>query len=95
MSPNNWRICPKCEKKEADEFQARRKTAQKAYGEVSQDEYLRLMNESRVFPELEQTLRENWQIGVYDGTFSVGYSCSCDACGFSWKYKYKEDLQIK
>ena len=81
MSANNWDTCPRCKKKlEATRAKAAA-SAEKEYGKVPPDEYLTMVKAAKLIGgKLEQTLREDWEIGVdEDGRFYVSYSGSCRA----------------
>ncbi len=41
-------------------------------------------------PTLEQTLRENCVIGIYQDIFRVTYGARCTECGFSYKFEHKD-----
>ena len=93
MSANNWRVCPKC--KRNAEILAEKKTAkaQEKYGKVPQEEFLALISDANKTPELDQTLRENYELGTDpDGLFGVAYSCSCSICKFSFNFKKEIDI---
>jgi hypothetical protein len=49
----------------------------------------------RVCPNCDNkdTLREDYEIGIYEGEFFVGYSCSCGVCGFKWNYNYTKSVE--
>lgn len=96
MSASNWAICPRCVRKveqaQAD-LLARIETD---YGKIPAGEYVVLVVQSR--QPLEDikmhTLREDWELGIWKGEFSVHYSASCEECGFSHKFEHKEALFI-
>ena len=88
MSANNWSICPKCKKKNNEINAKRIENVKKNYGVVSEDKYLELAEEAKKPIIIKETLREDYDIGVYeDGTFEVSYSCSCSVCGFKYSFK--------
>lgn len=83
MGADNWGVCPKC--KEIAE-----KNIASAYGKVSEDEYLAILDKNK---KVETSLREDYEIGVdSDGEFSISYSCHCSKCGFKFEYKYSQDV---
>jgi hypothetical protein len=64
-----------------------------AYGNVSPQEYLTML--AWKDPELPESLREDYEIGMCDGErFEVSYRCSCE-CGFSFGYKYEEVATLR
>jgi hypothetical protein len=95
MSAKNWSVCPKCVKL------ANAKTAQtiaeanKKYGTVSMDEFISLVEKLSGKQHLEETLREDYQLGVGNGTFQLNYHCHCDRCGFEFEYKHKESIPLE
>lgn len=93
MSADNWTVCPKCGKSAKDEQLARIDAASAAYGKVSAAEYERLRVEAaKPLPEEVETLREDYDIGIYRGKFSVDYRASCDACGFEHSFKHEVEI---
>ncbi len=95
MSANNWVVCANCiarDKKFRDE---RLRAANAAYGKVPLEEYERLRAQALTSvpesnPYDDGTLREDYEIGVRDGVFRVSYRCSCEHCGFGYKFKHEE-----
>ena len=70
--------------------------AAKAYGKLSQDEWLKLSNEAAKPVEIEEAMREDYEIGVdKDGCFDVSYRASCQDCQFVFTFKHKvKDVTI-
>ena len=95
MSANNWRICPKC--KVVDDA-ARTNQADligHSYGKASKSEYEKLCNELKDWPDLEESLREDWELGTgQTGAFYVSYHCQCQQCGFKHSFKHEEQLKV-
>ena len=91
MGADNWAICPVCRVaaiKAREKLYAR---ADSAYGKKSQDEYVVLRAEAEKPVKLEQTLREDYGLGVgIDGRFGVSYRAHCTACQFAFEYKHEE-----
>jgi len=45
---------------------------------------------------ITNTLREDWDIGMYgDGEFVVYYACTCRECGFHYEFKTKKQVVMK
>ncbi len=83
MSADNWGLCPNCNK-------LARQTRIAAYGKVSEDEYLALVEASE---SEEHTLREDYEVWTdEDGVFTVDYRCGCAICKFHFEYKYTQEL---
>ena len=95
MSADNWTTCPKCQIEVEAKTWKRVKKANEAYGKVDAAEYLRLLNHANEPIPEELSLREDYELGMgADGIFSVGYSCSCRQCGFSFTFKHEEPAKI-
>lgn len=97
MSADNWATCPRCKIKHAEESVRRIASAEEQYGKVEPDEFIKLRQAALDFAVKipDDTLREDWSIGVYsDSEFSVSYKCSCETCGFEHKFEHKEKLKI-
>jgi hypothetical protein len=91
MSADNWTYCPKCKKDNERKNAARLQEAQEAYGKIPAPDYLALVAAAEKPIPLEDTLREDYEIGINsDGVFRVSYSCSCHDCGFSFEFKREE-----
>ena len=95
MSADNWTKCPNC-KRLAEAFSEKKwQTAEAAYGSVSAADYRKLCADACAAetPPKSLSLREDYEISVdSDGTFRVSYCCSCQECGFEWKYKHEDDV---
>ena len=87
MSADNWTYCPKCTEKANIARQAFEKKVKDSYGKVSAEEYLRLTEQLKKPDEREQTLREDYELGIVEGRFYVSYRASCTACKFSFTFK--------
>lgn len=95
MSASNWQQCPRCLKEAHLEKGAREKKAEEAYGKASPAEYNLLIKEAAKPVKTEDTLREDWELGVNsDGLFEVSYYCSCERCGFKYQYKHTEQVKV-
>lgn len=98
MSADRWTICPKCKAKNDADYKAKRAKAEAAYGKVPQAAYLAGLKDTEKKPELEETLRHDWSIGLNEPAehhpllFEVDYYCSCQVCDFKFHYKKTVDL---
>ena len=91
MSADNWTICPQCCARAEKRREAMLKKAADSYGKISPEEYLKLREEAQKAPNVEPTLREDYEIGMDEtGFFEVAYSCACRACGFAHKHEHSE-----
>ena len=93
MSADNWAQCPKCEEAAVKENAKKAKELKSLYGKVSPEEW----EEARV--RLKQIdyeeaydLREDYEIGIWEGKFFVGYSGVCSRCGFEKHFRHEEEI---
>lgn len=93
MSADNWAACPACVKRLDVAVGEAERAAEKAYGVVPVDEWMKLRDTVAAAQakrdEPEQTLREDYEIGVSDGVFEVDYRAHCSKC--QWSYAFKHD----
>lgn len=95
MSADNWGICPKCKKQADDDFAKKVADVGKKYGKVPSDEYLALVKTIQKQPELEPTLREDYEFSTdEDAEFIASYYCSCSTCGFGHSFKHKATINL-
>jgi hypothetical protein len=96
MSADNWTRCPACRAKALAEYVAAKRKLDADYGKVPVEAFVARRDALKDPPQLEDTLREDYEIGVLPGgEFIVRYSCSCSKnCGFSHKYKHSEQLAV-
>jgi hypothetical protein len=92
MSADNWAICPKCKEKAKRMHVNLLNRIETDYGKVTANEYLELIEQSKQSIEEEHTLREDWEIGIWNNEFFVSYRASCSVCKFSYNFKYKEEI---
>lgn len=97
MSADNWAVCPQCKKSAENLRDTTLLEAGKAYGKVSSEKYLELVQKADAIktPLLSETLREDYEIGIAkDGSFSVSYGASCTSCGFNFTYEFKQSQTL-
>ena len=94
MSADNWAICPKCEQKIEETRDKLLLKAKGAYGEVSEGDYLELIAKAEQPINLEETLREDYFIGITGGELQIEYSARCDKCGFKHTFNKRESVNI-
>lgn len=92
MSADNWTVCPKCKVADEAKYEASQKEIAKAYGKVSAEEYLKQVQAAPKLPESHETLREDYEIGIYEGEFSVSYTGCCNICNFSFSFRQKKKV---
>lgn len=96
MSANNWDVCPRC----LEEANAKReqaiKDAAEAYGKVPPEEWRAMSENAHMKIELEETMREDYEIGVGSSAkFHVSYRASCAECGFEFRFKHSELVSLE
>lgn len=94
MSANNWAECPKCEEEKISKVEELKRKISDSYGKVSETEYnmLKIRLEKIKAVVSNPTLREDYEIGIWDGQFKVGYYASCEKCDYSYEYTYSKKL---
>ena len=91
MSAENWAICPVCKAKNDKANAKRILDAEKKYGKIPSEDYIALAKEVSTPIEIEETLREDYGIGVDEvGVFYVDYECRCEKCGSRYTFKHAE-----
>lgn len=92
MGADNWAICPRCQERVRREIKAREQAAIDAYGRVPVDEWKALDNAAKIIPEPEYQFREDYEIGVHEGQFSINYRGSCRVCDLSVSFVHEETV---
>lgn len=94
MSADRWSMCPGCKKKAEQKRKDLLKQIEDGYGKIPADEFMELVERSAQpqKPLTLNTLREDWEIGIYEGEFGVDYYASCEECGFSYVFKHTEKV---
>ena len=93
MSADNWGTCPKCHAKWVDSMTRLSADVEAKYGKIPAAEWEKLRASSRTAKDYEDsTLREDYEIGIYNGKFYFSYSGRCEPCGFSFQRKHEEPV---
>ena len=89
MSANNWTTCPKCKAAHDAAVANAMRKAQSSYGKVSQEKYAANLRHAQMLEltACEDTLREDYEIGIDGDTFEVSYRASCDRCDFRFDFR--------
>lgn len=96
MSADNWAYCPQCAVDVKEAQAARLTKAEQSYGKVPPADYMRLLESAKVVPELDQTFREDYELGVQkDGTFFLSYSGACTLCKCAFTYRHETNILTK
>lgn len=91
MGADHWAICPVCRVIAIKAREKRYIKADAAYGKKPQTEYIALLAEAEKPIKLEQTLREDYGLGIgIDGKFGLSYRAHCTTCLFAFEYKHEE-----
>ena len=70
----------------------------KQYSKVPEAEFIELVNKSKAPIPYEETLREDYEIGIVKTDrdtkpqFYVYYSARCTTCKFAFKYRHEENV---
>jgi len=94
MSADNWAQCPKCEVLEIKRTVALDETIKQAYGRVSSEKYLELLQKQQSPEPLGYTLREDYEIGIHGGEFVVSYGGRCNNCSFEYSFNHKLLMEV-
>ena len=96
MSARNWRECPKCQQVRDNDRIARIDKINETYGVVPPNEFAAawLGVVAEVAPAPEDTLSEDYQIGIRNGVFQIEYRAFCTRCGFSFSYDYADRVVL-
>lgn len=92
MSADSWTTCPACEeagRNDVSKYARAKKELDELYGKIPADDYaerLRRLSSLPTREEEEETLREDFQIGIFNGEFTVEYGAHCTVCGWSFEY---------
>ena len=96
MSADNWEWCPQCMAVAEAVKKENSRIADEAYGKVLPDEYDRQRALAEEDIKLEETMREDYELGVdLLGEFKMHFSASCSTCGYSVKFEYKEQTKVE
>ncbi len=92
MSADNYAACPKCQAVHDDEVTKAREAVDAAYGKVSVAEFDRMREKAQAMSgPIDNMLREDYEIGIEDGTFYVDYRAVCETCRFTFAYKHSQE----
>lgn len=99
MGADNWAQCPKCKKIEETKIKNLELELEKSYGmiplgnfNIKQQEIIEIKQKAE--KKLTTTLREDYEIGIWNGIFEIIYTSSCNVCGFQYKFKSSEQLKL-
>lgn len=96
MSADNWAMCPRCVKREADTYQERYDEVMATYGKVPVAEFdaARSAAVDEVRP-VGATFREDYEITpLEDGEVEVHYKGRCTKCGLSLQFDHAHTIDM-
>jgi hypothetical protein len=96
MSADNWTQCPRCARARGVEAENKAVQVEASYGNVTVEEFDQLRSELadlRARP-VDETFREDWEIGVFDGEFYVKYKGVCGTCNLRYEFKHEHTLDL-
>ncbi len=96
MSADNWAVCPRCDSARDRELARRGAEVDAAYGKVTPEDFDVMRRDLRAFAgqRVDNTFREDYEIGVHDGVFSVDYRGHCETCDLQHSFKTEAPLVI-
>lgn len=95
MSADNWTNCPKCRVDHDAALTAEHQRIAALYGKVSVEQFdsaRSALASLEAETEDENTLREDYEIGIWDGVFTVSYRGGCEKCGFEHTFTHSESM---
>lgn len=92
MSADNWTTCPVCEAVIMAKHNKKQQKVKDKYGQIPIDEFMALKADADKAPEIPETLREDYNIGVSGEILVIKFRCSCKTCGL--KFEYSKQMNI-
>lgn len=87
----NMAVCPRCWDNLVDTKNKLEQRCVNEYGKIPKEEYMALVEESRIAIEGEHSLQERYEIGLEkNGKFAIGYKCTCLSCGYFYNFEHTE-----
>ena len=96
MSADNWTYCPMCKHNTEKRRLTLEKECKDKYGKVSLKEYQILQMKLKNVKNSDQdtSLREDYEIGIFEGDLIIDYKASCSVCDFKFHFKEIKSLNI-
>lgn len=98
MSASNWAFCPRCMFRRRQVIEQEECRVDAMYGNVSVSDFdaarasLEALKKHGVREEQDETLREDYEIWLDDGTLKIRYSAHCEACSLTFAVKHEHVL---
>ena len=90
MSADTWRTCPKCVDEIMRDHERQVAAVRDLYGKIPADDYVRKIRDAECAPSIEETFREDYEIGLWDTELHVHYRGACTECDFSVEFEHVE-----
>jgi len=95
MSADNWAICPQCKLNDDKAYEKSVLDVGKAYGTVTPEEFLEMVENTKKRQELPTSFREDYDIGIdEEGFFIVNYRGHCTECECSYEHKFEQRVPM-
>jgi len=96
MSADNWTYCPMCKLNTKKRQLTLEKECIDQYGKISLQEYEKLQTKLKNIKNSDQdtTLKEDYEIGIFDEDLIINYHASCSMCNFEFNFKETKSLNI-
>lgn len=86
MSAKSYIDCPRCQQVAQSAQAERSRVAAESYGQVSADEYSKLINAANSVTTPKGTLGEYYEMWFTpEGEFRIRYQAVCRVCGFEFR----------
>lgn len=92
MSADNWTYCPKCSDMRDQAMTKARAALEQQYGTIPAAEYVAAMRKLDNTPAAKASLREDYEIGMVEGSLVIDYRAHCDNCKFT--HTLKSDVRV-
>lgn len=92
MSADNWTQCHRCVAKAEEEQATLQQQVVSGYGTLPLPEFDELRARAERPISLDNSLREDYEIGIVEGEFYARYHGQCKNCGFNFEWKHDEKV---
>lgn len=91
----NLAVCPRCWDDLVNRKNKLEQRCVNEYGKIPKEEYIALVEESRIAVEGQHSLHEKYEIGLaQNGKFEIGYKCTCVSCGYFFNFEHTVQANI-
>lgn len=92
MSADRYSMCPKCAKNEENKRLAKEVEIESFYGKIPLQEFQKRLAKTAAPVQLEETLREDYYLGLEGSVLEISYHCACRDCGFKFSISEKRSI---